>query len=164
MIGFFQCKAESGIWMRKSHDVYEYNAVFVDDLMIAAKDPSSITTALEDEHHFKLKGTVPLTYHLGCDYFKDNNKTLCYGPRKYIEKMIDQFERMFGAKPREYTSPLKKGDHPEIDCSDEVDDAGIKIFQSMIGSLEWAISLGRSDIQTAAMTMSLFLTLPRKGH
>ena len=28
---------------------------------------------------------------------------------------MDQFENMFGHKPREYTSPLEKGDHPEID-------------------------------------------------
>jgi hypothetical protein len=68
--------------------------------------------------------------------------------------MIEQYERMFGTKPREYTSPLEKGDHPEIDISPEVNEAGIKTYQSMIGSLQWAISLGRFDIQTATMTMS----------
>jgi hypothetical protein len=34
----------------------------------------------------------------------------------------------------------------------------------MIGSVQWAISLGRFDIQTATMTMSRFRTAPRKGH
>jgi hypothetical protein len=59
---------------------------------------------------------------------------------------------------------LEKSDHPEIYTNDELDQAGIKIVQSMIGSLQWAISLGRFDIQTATITMSQFRTSPRKGH
>jgi hypothetical protein len=78
--------------------------------------------------------------------------------------MMYQYEKMFGTKPKEYTSPLEKADHPEIDTTDEFDQAGIKIYQSMIGSLQWAISLGQFDIQTATMTMSRFRTAPRKGH
>jgi hypothetical protein len=34
----------------------------------------------------------------------------------------------------------------------------------MIGSLQWAVSLGRFDIQTATMTMSRFRASPRQGH
>jgi hypothetical protein len=60
---------------------------------------------------------------------------------------------MFGVKPREYTSPLEKGDHPEIDQTEELDTKGIKKYQTMIGCLRWAVSLGRFDIQTATMTM-----------
>jgi hypothetical protein len=78
--------------------------------------------------------------------------------------MMDQFEKMFGMKPKEYLLPLEKSDHPEIDTTDELDQAGINVYQSMIGSLQWAISLGRFDIQTATMTMSWFRTTPRKGH
>jgi hypothetical protein len=31
---------------------------------------------------------------------------------------------MFGCKPKEYTSPLEKGDHPEIDNTEELDEMG----------------------------------------
>jgi hypothetical protein len=34
----------------------------------------------------------------------------------------------------------------------------------MIGCLQWAVSLGRFDIQTSTMTMSRFLAAPRIGH
>jgi hypothetical protein len=163
-LGFQQCKSEADIWLRLNGDTYEYIAVYVDDLLIAAKDPLAITKCLEETHLFKLKGTGPLQYHLGCDYFKDDTDTLCFGPRKYIDKMIDQYEKMFGMKPKEFSSPLEKSDHPEIDTTDELDQAGIKTYQSMIGSLQWAISLGRFDIQTATMTMSRFRTAPKKGH
>jgi hypothetical protein len=61
---------------------YEYIAVYVYDLLIAARDPREITRALEESHKLKLKGVSSLTYHLGCDYFCDKDGTLCYGPRK----------------------------------------------------------------------------------
>jgi Reverse transcriptase (RNA-dependent DNA polymerase) len=154
---FVPCKAENEIWMRPNNGVYEYVAVYVDDLLFAAKDPSSIINSTEEHHDFKLKGTGPLQYHLGCDYFHDNTGTLCFGPRKYIEKMIEQYERMFGCKPKEFTSPLEKADHPEIYTSKALDQAGIKVYQSMI-------SLGQFDIKTATMTMSRYRTAPRKGH
>jgi Reverse transcriptase (RNA-dependent DNA polymerase) len=38
-LGFFPCKSDPDIWMRKSDDMYEYVAVYVDDLAIAIKDP-----------------------------------------------------------------------------------------------------------------------------
>jgi hypothetical protein len=34
----------------------------------------------------------------------------------------------------------------------------------MIGCLQWAVSLGRFDIQTSTTTMSRFRTAPRIGH
>ena len=71
---------------------------------------------------------------------------------------------MFGHKPKLYWSPLEQGDHPEIDTTEELDEKGIKLYQSMISSLQWAISLGRFDISTAVMTLSSFRALPRQGH
>jgi hypothetical protein len=62
------------------------------------------------------------------------------------------------------TLPLDKGDHPEIDDTDESDIEGIKRYQTMIGCLQWAVSLGRFDVQTATMTMSRFRAAPRIGY
>jgi hypothetical protein len=74
--------------------------------------------------------------------FRDNDGTLCFGPQKYI---------MFGTKPKEYSSPLEKGDHPEIDTSEELNEDGIKMYQSMIGCLQLAISPGHFDIHTVTI-------------
>jgi hypothetical protein len=41
--------------MRDKGDHYEYVAVYVDDLLIASREPQSIITALETTHKFKLK-------------------------------------------------------------------------------------------------------------
>jgi hypothetical protein len=77
---------------------------------------------------------------------------------------MGQYENMFGCKPHEYTSPLEKVDHLEVDCSDELDEEGIKRYQTMIGCLQWAVLFGRFDIQTATMTMSRFRLAPQQGH
>jgi hypothetical protein len=130
-----------------------YGAVYVDDLLIAVNE---IVQTLEEKHKFKLKGVGPLTYHFGCDYFCDHDGTLFFGPRKYIKKMMDQFKNVYDGKPKEYTSPLEKSDHPEMNTSEELDVNGIKRYQTMIGCLQWAVSIGWFDIQTATMTMCRF--------
>ena len=164
-LNFFPCKAEPDIWMRKNHDVYEYIAVYVDDLAICARNPKEITDALEFTYKFKLKGTGEIKYHLGCDFFRDELGVLCFSPKKYIDKMVDGYLSMFGNKPKgNVTSPLEKGDHPELDNSQLLDEDGIAKYQSLIGSLQWSISLGRFDVQTAVMSMSSFRAAPRIGH
>ena len=63
-------------------------------------------------------------------------------PKKYIERMVKTYVRLFGEKLKElYSSPLEKGDHPELDTSNLLDADGILKFQLMIGALQWAISI-----------------------
>ena len=163
--GFSPCKAEPDIWMRPNGDVYEYIAVYVDDLAIAMLRPKEFTQLLIDKYKFKLKGTGPISFHLGCDFVRDEEGVLCLKPRKYIERMVATYEQMFGEKPStKVTSPLEKNDHPELDDSELCDAEEIKQYQSVVGSLQWAVSLGRSDITTAVMTLSRFRSMPRKGH
>jgi hypothetical protein len=72
---------------------------------------------------------------------------------------------MFGSKPSmKHFSPLVKNDHPEIDTSDLLDKDRIAQYQSLIGILQWTITLGRFDVGTAVMTMSGFRIAPRIGH
>jgi hypothetical protein len=161
---FTPSKAEPDIWMRDKGDHYEYIAVYVDDLLIASKCPQEIISFLTDKAKFKLKGTGPLSFHLGCDWFRDAEGILCSTPRKYLDKLSDNYKRIFGCAPKHASSPLVKGDHPEIDTSPLLDLDGIKIYQSLIGALQWVIQIGRFDITTAVMTMSRFRVAPREGH
>jgi len=54
----------------------------------ATKDPKAITDLLQDKCQFKLKGTGPISFHLGCDFVRDEDGTMCMSPRKYIEKLL----------------------------------------------------------------------------
>jgi hypothetical protein len=87
-MGFQPCKAEPDIWLRRKGNVYEYVGVYVDDLALAMKAPQDFIDVLVEQHKFKLKGTGPISFHLGCDFFREEDNTLCMAPRKYIDKMI----------------------------------------------------------------------------
>ena len=165
-LGWTPSKADSDICMRDCGDHCEYIAVCVDDLLIASNDPKSITDALTSApHNFKLKGTGPTTFHLGCNYFRDEDGTLCMSPLTHIERMESQCISLFGESPKQnIQSPLERNDHPELDESPPLDADGVAKHQSLIGSMQWAISLGRFDIATAVMTMSSFRAAPREQH
>ena len=164
-MGFVPSKAEDDIWMRDKGSHYEYITRYVDDLTIVSKEPQKIINHLMEVFKLKLKGTGPIDYHLGCNFVRDKHGILCMNSKKYIERMIEDYVRMFGSKPREtYTSPLERGDHPELDDTEELDPEGIRKYQSLIGSLQWIVTIGRFDVATAVMTLSRFRAAPRKGH
>jgi hypothetical protein len=54
-IGYFPCKAEPGIWMRKNSDIYEYIAVYVDDLAIAMNNPKEFMDILKTRRSSRSK-------------------------------------------------------------------------------------------------------------
>ena len=163
-MGFIACPAEPDIWMRDAGDHYEYIAVYSDDLTIASKDPEAIITELTDTFKFKLKGTGKINYLLGCDYYRDKGGCLCMRPKKYIEKMMATYERLFGGPPKMYSTPLEPNDTPELDTSEFLETAGIKIFQSLIGACQWVVQLGRFDIAVHVMSLGSFRPAPRVGH
>jgi hypothetical protein len=166
-LGFFPCKSEPDIWMRPNEDHYEYLAVFVDDLCICSRDPQSLLDIMSDpngEHKYQFKGVGPITYHLGGNFKRDKDGTLAYSAESYIEKTVAAYERIYGEKPKEYSCPLEPDDHPELDTTPEMGPDGIQKYQSLIGQLQWAISLCRFDIQVAVMSLSRFRSAPRQGH
>lgn len=79
--------------------------------------------------------------------------------------MISDYEKMFGSKPsHKYSYPLEHNDHLELDTSAFLD-VHMKVkYQSIIGSLQWAISIGRMDIAVAVMILSSFRELPRREN
>ena len=87
-------------------------------------------------------------------------------PNKYItDRLIPSYEKMFGCKPTaNVSSPLEHGDHPKMDKSELLDENGTQQYQSLIGSLQWILALGRFDIACALTSMSSFRVAPRRGH
>ena len=108
-MGFFLLRGEKDIWMRDKGDHCEYIAVYVDDLLLASRDPKGIIAVLKDVHKFNLKGSGAISYHLGCDFFRDEEGRLCCAPRKCIEKMEDTYFCLFGSKPKNAALPSVKG-------------------------------------------------------
>ena len=166
-IGFSPSKADPCVWLRKAKcaTIYEYVAIYVDDLLIAFDCASDFIHTLKRKHNLKIKGEGPLKYHLGCDYHMDPDCTLVAQPQKYISKILDSFHQMFpGESLPQIKSPLDKNDHPELDNSELASDDLITKFMCMVGQLQWAVTLGRYDILAHVMSMSRFRLAHKVGH
>ena len=70
---FLPSKANPYLWLRKAPNLrcYEYIAVYVDVLYIAAESPSAITAIFKTKYHLKVKGDGKQNYDLSADYFED---------------------------------------------------------------------------------------------
>jgi hypothetical protein len=162
-MGFTPSFADPDVWMKPCGTHYEYVCVYVDDLAVMMKSPVDFFLGLK-KRKYKLKGVGEITYHLGGDFYRDPDGTLAWGARTYVKRIINQSEAIFGHPPKEYTSPIDKDDHPELDTTDLLPPYDIQHFQSLIGAFQWAIALGRWDIFCVTMTMGRFRVAPRIGH
>jgi hypothetical protein len=129
--------------MHRVDNVYEYIAVYVDDLCISSKDPKAITDTLTEQYGFKLKGTGPIDYHLGMTFCRNDCNALCISPQHYIEKMVESYKQMLNENPpSKANSPLDSNDHPEVNTFKFLDEDSIQQYQSLISSMQWATVLG----------------------
>jgi hypothetical protein len=97
-----------------------------------------------------LKGTGPIDFHLGQSFSWNDNGEMEISAKCYIDNMIDTYVQLHGEKPRKASSPLGQNETQH--------------FQSLIGAMQWAVSIGRLDIATAVMSLSSFHAMPRRGH
>ena len=167
---FIPSLADSDLWMRKTAYGYEYIAVYVDDLIVASKEPMKAMDEFKQIGGFKLKGVGEPEYYLGGDVEREkrNDKSEKYitkiSARTYIKNVCDKIERVFNLTLKNYHSPLEGGYHPELDTSELLDEVGISQYRMLIGSMNWAVTLGRFDIMFAAITMARYSSIPREGH
>ena len=93
-----------------------------------------IINILKSKYHLKVKGHGPSTYHLGTEYFQDPDGTM-------VSQPINT-EPSKGLK-----TPIEKNDHPELDTSEILEGQEVNHYLTMVGQLQWLITLGRFDIQ-----------------
>ena len=78
----------------------------------------------------------PLNTILAAHTRKDPDGTLAADPRRYVNKILESYERMFKEQPRKSRPPLEGGDHPELYTSELCDEHQTKQFQALIGQLQ----------------------------
>ena len=58
-------------------------------------------------------------------------------------------------------TPLDKNDHPELDLTKLLKGESIQLYLTMIGQLQWLVTLGRFDIHAQVTTISRFRSAPK---
>jgi hypothetical protein len=147
-MGFTPCKADHDLWMRKCTDHYEYIGVIVDDLLVFSKNPELILEPIQKVAGFELKGVGAPEYYSGADMFLNPETGLWeMSAKTYVKNVCDKIEKLFGKELKAYGSPMEPEDHPELDDSELLSVEDIPKYQMLIGCAQWAVTLGRCDIQ-----------------
>ena len=114
--GFHQSKVDPDVWMRVLNDMWEFIVVYVDNIIAAMNNPQSFFDELQGPNGgFTMKGVGSPTYHLGADFFWDDDGMLCMGTQTYAKQLCTTFESLYGEQPKTVFSPLDHKDHPELD-------------------------------------------------
>jgi transposase InsO family protein len=135
--------------------------VFVDDIVFFAKSKEAITKAkswLRDE--FKMVDLGDLKLFLGMQITRDRTRrTLFLGQERYTQKILERckMESCHGCKtPMDTKLVLTKPNDEEI--------VGTVEYQSLVGSIMYAMLGTRPDIAYAVSTLSKFNSCPAPEH
>ena len=81
--------------------------------------------------------------------------------RTYLK---NTYEKIFAIMLKNYRIPIKNSNHSEIDGTDFLDLEGISKYQMFVICMQWAITIGKFDIQYATNTITKFSNALEKRH
>ena len=165
-MNFAPSRADTDLWIKydKVKKEYEMIAVFVDDILVFSKHPENIIEPLKKQFKYELKGVGEPEYYNGADIGKNAQGMWEFSAKTYIKNVCDKIEKLLEITLKNYGSPMDVGDHSETDESDLLPPDQIPIYQMLIGCAQWAVTIGRFDIQYATITLARFAQMPREGH
>ena len=176
-LGYRPSKADPDVWLKAAtkgngHKYYEMILCYVDDVISISENPMRAIEGIKAV--FKLKGDkaeVPEMYlGAGITQVKTANGTKCWTmtSEKYVQSAVTNVEAKLANEgqrlPSGCKTPFSSNYHPSEDTSMELDHAGLRYFQELIGVLRWAVELGRVDILLEVALLSSQMALPRIGQ
>jgi len=171
--GFKRTRFDPDVWIRlnESKDGYDFVGTHTDDLKAVGKNgfPSRFFEDLQIRYH--MKGTGEPAFHLGNDYIKvrENGRDIWYmSSESFCKRALERIAALMGkdsiqALGRE-NLPHSPGGHPEEDRSDFCEAEEHQLYQQILGSLNWAVIIGRYDLGYTTSSMSRFSSKPRQNH
>ncbi|CAA7016274.1 unnamed protein product [Microthlaspi erraticum] len=145
-----------------SADNYIYLLLYVDDMLIAAKEMSDVKSLKEQlSLTFEMKDLGAASRILGMDITRDREEgTLCLSQANYLRKVIENF-RMSDAK----SSLTPIGGHFKLSSvkdDEEGVDTEVIPYASVVGSIMYAMVGSRPDLAYGIGLVSRFMSKP--GH
>ena len=169
--------ADNDVWMKPAVrkdglEYYEYVLCYVDDILSISDDPTRATKGIQKQFKLKDDKVAEPEIYLGAELSKivnvDAVQCWALSSDKYIRAAVNTVEDVLRKQnlrlPSKCITPLKCNYKPELDGSQELKADGIQWYQELIGSLRWAIEIGRIDILYEVALMSTYSAMPRMGH
>ncbi|KAG8489021.1 hypothetical protein CXB51_017120 [Gossypium anomalum] len=159
---------DSCVYFKKNSDgSFVYLLLYVDDMLIAAKDKGEIRKVKAQlSEEFEMKDLGPAKKILGMKILRDTKTSKLYLSQKgYIEKVLCRFN-MQSAKP--VNTPLaahfrlSSALSPQSD--DEIEYMSHVLYSSAVESLMYAMVCSRPDLSYAVSAVSRYMANPDKEH
>lgn len=164
---FNRSSFDSCVYFKRSDDSFVYLLLYVDDMLIAAKDKDEIRKVkVQLNTEFEMKDLGAANKILGMEIIRDRKAgTLCLSQKGYIEKILQRFN-MQNAKP--VSTPLAAHFRLSSTLSpktpDEIDYMSRVPYSSAVGSLMYAMVCTRPDLAYAVSMVSRYMANPGKEH
>ncbi|WVZ54400.1 hypothetical protein U9M48_005204 [Paspalum notatum var. saurae] len=165
--GFKRSDYDSCIYLKTVNGSAIYLLLYVDDMLIAAKEKSEIAKLKAQlNKEFEMKDLGAAKKILGMEIIRDRKSGLLYlSQRGYIEKVLRRFN-MHDAKP--VSTPLAAHFKLSSDLCPQSDD-NIEYmsrvpYSSAVGSLMYAMVCSRLDLSHALSVVSRYMANPGKEH
>ena len=168
-LGYRPSKADPDLWIKQVDDHYEYIARYVDDVIVFSKNPLFIINELKKTYIMKDVGKPQ--YYLGgdvidlTDEWEKEGISAAFSAETYIANTLPKLAKLCGHEDfKKANTPFSEDYHPELDETPLVPPERISLYQSLLGSANWIITLGRFDIHYSINTLSRYSMAPREGH
>jgi hypothetical protein len=158
-IGFIRSSADLCLYLDVKCGIYI--TIWVDDLLIAGKngrDIANVKAQLSGE--FEMKDLGKLTHFLGMRISQVNGG-ITIDQNGYIRQILERFG-MQDSKP--VSTPIAAGSRLVPASADQDDKTDIKQYQTMVGSLMYAMLYTRPDLAYAIQQLSQFSSNPTNAH
>ena len=129
------------VWIRARKVGYNYTGTHNDDVLVVAVSPISSFIKLKETYEIKTFG--PSKANLGCDYSQVKKGATTWwvtGSSTYTAKAFIKVYALLKVvilwKEKLHSST---GDHPELDSSPLMSEKKHRIYQQLVGILEWMV-------------------------
>jgi hypothetical protein len=166
-LGFKALKSDSCVYVYAKRRVVVFIALYVDDLLLASNSMPALTRLKADlAQQFSMKDLGEAQYMLGIQIERNRAaRTLSISQAEYVRHVLDRFGMLDSrpvATPLEISGKLTQADCPVAGAAH--DDAFIRLYQSAVGAIMYAMLGTRPDIAFAVTALSQFNSNPGQVH
>ncbi|KAJ0392071.1 hypothetical protein ATCC90586_011078 [Pythium insidiosum] len=166
-LGFGPCVSDPCIFVKHVDGEFVYISLYVDDLLIAAKDVNLVQEVKDQlKRHFKMKDLGPAKFVIGMEIeYHVDSKVLTIKQSQFIRRLVDKYNQADAAP---IVNPCDKGQlMTKLDTQpspSEQERMSRRPYRSLIGSLQYLAMGTRPDIAYAVSFLSRFAEQPREVH
>jgi hypothetical protein len=165
-LGFTALHADTCVYILRQSSVLIIIALYVDDLLLFSNSLERLETLKRDlSSRFSMKDLGEAQYILGLQIERDRTaRTLSISQREYVRKMLERAglsDCRPAATPLETSVKLTKADCPTPPAPDP---ALVRLYQSAVGAIMYAMLGTRPDIAFAVTALSQFSSNPGQVH